>query len=67
VFRASVGYRDADSWGIWVVVGNGGAAREVEAAGRQSRQYPCADEERLRWELELIQSIEHNNNCFYTN
>jgi hypothetical protein len=33
VFRASVGYRDADSWGTWVVVGNGGAAREVEAAG----------------------------------
>jgi hypothetical protein len=33
VFGASVGNCDADSWGTWVVVGNGGATREVEAAG----------------------------------
>jgi hypothetical protein len=33
MFGASVGYRDADSWGTWVVVGNKGAAREVEATG----------------------------------
>jgi hypothetical protein len=33
MFGASVGYRDADSWGTRVVVGNEGAAREVEAAG----------------------------------
>jgi hypothetical protein len=33
MFGASVGYHDADSWGTWFVVGNEGAAREVEAAG----------------------------------
>ncbi len=33
MFRTSVGYHDADSWGTWVVVGNGGAVREVEANG----------------------------------
>jgi hypothetical protein len=33
MFGAPVGYRDTDSWGTRVVVGNRGAAREVEAAG----------------------------------
>ncbi len=33
VFGAPVCYRDANSWGTWVVVGNGGTAREVEATG----------------------------------
>jgi hypothetical protein len=51
---------------MWVVVGNRGAVRTVEATGARvgNTRVP---RRRLRGELELIQSIEHNNNCFYTN
>ena len=35
VFGAPVCYRDANSWGMWVVVGNRGKEREVEATGTQ--------------------------------
>jgi hypothetical protein len=37
VFGTSVGYCDAGSRGTWVVVGNGGATREVEATGARLR------------------------------
>jgi hypothetical protein len=33
MFGASVGYCYADCWGTWVVVGNGGAVREIEVTG----------------------------------
>ncbi len=33
LFRTSIGYRDADSEGTWVEVGNGGTARQVEVTG----------------------------------
>ncbi len=36
MFRASVGYRDADSWGTRVVGGNRGTARKVEAVGARA-------------------------------
>ncbi len=45
----------------------GGCHKRSRSYWIQSWQYPCADEERLRGELDLIQTIEHNNNCFYTN
>jgi hypothetical protein len=40
LFETSVGYRDAYSLGTWVAVGNGGAAREVEATGARAGNTP---------------------------
>jgi hypothetical protein len=49
---------------VMPTVSQRGHCKKCRSQWSWSRQYPCAEEERLRGELELFWSIEHNNNFF---
>jgi hypothetical protein len=62
----TVGHADSYGWGLGVEVGNWGIGREVVPI-ESGISNACVMSWKRRGNVEQIQLLERNNNCFYTN